>query len=101
MSRVLAGIAVAILVAVALVTPTEASAELAYAYLAGIGAILGAVGLIHPYRWGALPFLLGAMVSMLLSAVSGILLNLYGMATLGAGALLLAAFGLGVRRRPS
>ena len=96
--RLLAGLAGVLLVIVAVITPQEAEAEKAYANAAVLGVLLVAGGMIRPSGWGTTPLLLGAILSLMLSAANGFGADIYGFGLLGASSLLLAAFWLGVRR---
>ena len=100
MARLLAGVAGGLLVLVAVITPREAEAEKAYASGAQLGVLLVAGGMIRPSGWGATPLLLGAILSLMLSAGSGFGADLYGLGMLAASLLLFVAFWLGVRLAP-
>jgi hypothetical protein len=95
------GSALILLIVVAAATPRSAEAEKAYANGAVLASLLAGLAFVSPQGWGKLLTLLAGLSSFSLSAATGFDPNLFGLGTLFAAGLLLAALALGVRQRMS
>lgn len=101
MLRILVGSALILLVIVAIVTPRSAEAEKSLANGAQLASLLAGIAFIFPHGWGVLPMLLAGLSSFSLAAASGFAASVFGLGTLSAAGLLLAALAVAVRQRKS